>query len=59
MCLAMEAYADGGVLIGLRRKKALELAAKTMLVSLVFTLHEAIIGMMVSNSGGSQSVVLY
>lgn len=33
MCVAIEAYADGGVLIGLQRKKALELAAKTMLVS--------------------------
>ena len=56
MCMAMEAYADGGVLIGLRRKKALELAAKTMLVSPVFPLHEAIISMMVCNS---QSVKLY
>jgi len=33
MCLALEAYADGGVLIGLQRKKAMELAAKTMMVS--------------------------
>ena len=33
MCLALEAYADGGVLIGLQRKKAVELAAKTMMVS--------------------------
>ena len=33
MCIALEAYADGGVLIGLQRKKAIELAAKTMIVS--------------------------
>ena len=35
MCMAIEAYADGGVLIGLRRENALRLAAQTMMVSVL------------------------
>lgn len=37
--MALEAYADGGVLIGLQRNKAIELAAKTMIVSGPYCLH--------------------
>jgi len=32
MCMVLEAYSDGGVLIGLPRTKALQMAAMTMMV---------------------------
>ena len=32
MCMLLEAYSDGGVLIGLPRAKAIQIAAMTMMV---------------------------